>query len=374
MRFFPLIFTSVIVGLHLYVFLNLRRAFGGGWWQLPVAIVFLLGMYSIYFRGRSAPDWVNHATYLWIGLIIILADVFLFRELFAGIAWFHDRVAGGGWHRLLASPGLFRMTFVLALVAYGWSLFEAAHPVIRRVRVVTDRLPDGVDSVRMVLMADIHITPWTSAAALRRIVDMSNREDPDIVVMAGDYVDGRYDPAGWQAVELRHLTHRFGKVAVLGNHELYSGREPSIQFIRGAGFNLLRGDAVRAGPIVVAGVDDPQVGGRVEIPDALDEAAALDPDAFRLLVSHRPESPEAAIGRFDLAVSGHTHGGQIWPVRYIVRLMNGFPQGMTVLPAPAGRERVESRQYVTNGTRFWGPPVRFLTPAEMTVIDLVAEP
>ncbi len=374
MRFFPLVFTSVIVGLHLYLFYNIRRAFGGGWWQIPVALVFLLGMYHIYYRGRGAADWVHHATYLWIGFVIIMAEIFLFRELLAVLAWIHDRFAGGGWHRLLASPGFFRITLVLALIAYGWSLFEAAHPIIRRVRVVTDRLPDGIDSVRLVLLADIHITPWTSAGAIRRIVDMANSQNPDLVVMAGDYVDGQFAPDGWQAAELRRLKERFGKLAVLGNHELYSGRESSIRFIRGAGFTLLRGDAVRAGPIVVAGVDDPQVGGRVEIADALDQAAALDPDAFRLLVSHRPEVPEETRGRFDLAVSGHTHGGQVWPVRYIVRLLWGFPQGMTVLPAPAGRERPESRQYVTNGTRFWGPPVRFLTPAEMTVIDLVPEP
>ncbi|MCC8166611.1 MAG: hypothetical protein LIQ31_10780, partial [Planctomycetes bacterium] len=174
MRFFPLVFTAVIVGLHLYVFLNLRRAFGGGWWQIPVGIVFLLGMYHIYFRGRSAADWVHHATYLWIGLVIITAEIFLFRELFAGFAWLADRFAGTGWHRVLASPGMFRMALVLALVAYGWSLFEAAHPIIRRVQVATDRLPDNVASVRLVLMADIHITPWTSAGTLRHIVDMAN--------------------------------------------------------------------------------------------------------------------------------------------------------------------------------------------------------
>ena len=191
-------------------------------------------------------------------------------------------------------------------------------------------------------------------------------EKPDILVATGDLVDG-------MAPHLNHLSglisardFPLGKFAITGNHEFYAGLEGSIDFHQSSGFRMLRQEAVEVGEhLLIAGVDDPagiyRGGGSM-----LDENAALpeETDRFVLLLKHQPEAAPGSLGRFDLQLSGHTHKGQIYPFYHLVK--RRYPMIAGLYDVGKG-----SQVYVNRGTGTWGPPLRFFSPPEVTIIKLV---
>ncbi|MDR2137355.1 MAG: hypothetical protein LBO68_03615, partial [Synergistaceae bacterium] len=167
---------------------------------------------------------------------------------------------------------------------------------------------------------------------------------------------------------------RFGAFAVTGNHDFYSGAEQATAFIEGVGFSLLRDEQTEAAGLVIVGLDDPAKFGRGIFGPGHLPNLRLPEDKFVVLLNHRPQVPEGVEGKMggrmegkiDLQLSGHTHGGQIWPFGYVVKWVNKHTQHLSY--------RGDSAIYVSNGAGFWGPPLRFLTPPEVTVIDLVRKP
>jgi hypothetical protein len=166
---------------------------------------------------------------------------------------------------------------------------------------------------------------------------------------------------------LKSIQPRYGKFAVTGNHEFYAGLHESIAFMQDSGFSVLRGQGTTvAGRINIIGMDDP-TGLRMGLSRDVAEGQILSlfpRENFTLLLKHQPVVDVTALGRFDLQLSGHTHKGQIFPFSLITRLYFPNHSGHFMLPK-------QSRLYVNRGTGTWGPPIRFLAPAEITVIDLV---
>lgn len=368
---FALMFISVMAFCHGYLFWNLRRAFGGGLWQYAAAAVIGACFAGVYFRSRIAwtgkyPALVD-AIFLWIGFLLIVTIVTGTRDIMHVAALLCDRAAGTNWARHLATAASFLIALALGVAAYGYSLYEARAIRIRPVEIKTAKLPQTVDRVRIVALSDLHITRRTDPERLAAIAEMVNAQQPDIIVLLGDTADDYL--AGEEALReaLSRIRAPSGKFAVVGNHELFGGLDASLDFQRRAGFRILRGEGADAKGIRVVGVDDPRIGGRVTIPQVL---AGEDKERFVLLLAHRPETPEEARGRFDLQLSGHTHGGQVWPMAFFTWFATGHWQGLSELPGPAPASG-PSLLYLSNGTGQWGPPVRFLTPPEITVIDLV---
>jgi predicted MPP superfamily phosphohydrolase len=171
-----------------------------------------------------------------------------------------------------------------------------------------------------------------------------------------------------QGDDLDALARRFldyspplGAYAVTGNHERFAGLENSLRFLRNAGFTVLRDEAVARGGIVLEGEDDPHAqSGRLK-PDRMAQAGAGE---FVVLLKHQPVVDEGK--RFDLQLSGHIHGGQIYPFVYLTRMVYGVDAGLTKLPG--GR-----LLYVSRGTGTWGPPLRVLAPPEITLITIESE-
>ena len=165
---------------------------------------------------------------------------------------------------------------------------------------------------------------------------------------------------------LREVTPEDGKFAVTGNHEAYVGPARSQAVTERAGFRMLSYQGVRVDDVIhIAGVDDPAVYNRVKM-DGRAERAVLrrfPKEAFTVLLKHQPRVDRASVEWFDLQLSGHTHGGQIFPFHWITRL---------VYPARTGLSRIgpDTWLYVSRGTGTWGPPIRFLAPPELTLIEL----
>ncbi|MFA6464649.1 MAG: hypothetical protein WCT30_02770, partial [Desulfurivibrionaceae bacterium] len=159
---------------------------------------------------------------------------------------------------------------------------------------------------------------------------------------------------------------RLGKFAITGNHEFYAGLQEALDFTRESGFTLLRQQRVTVGGINIVGVDDPTVKASDHEPVVSEHEflAAQPKENFTLLLKHRPDIDPNSVGLFDLQLSGHTHKGQIFPFN----LLTWF-----FYPHRAGElTRLHSGfLYLSRGTGTWGPPIRFLAPPEVTIIDLV---
>jgi uncharacterized protein len=204
-------------------------------------------------------------------------------------------------------------------------------------------------------------------ARLRKILSVINKANPDILISTGDLVDGQIDSLTGLAEAFQEIQPRYGKYAITGNHEFYAGLPQALEITRRAGFTILRNEAVTVGGIInIAGVDDPtgkyfgQSGGMPEV-----ELLSLLPrDKFTLLLKHQPSIDPRSLGSYDLQLSGHTHQGQIYPFRYMVQLYFSHIAGWYDLPKG-------SHLYVSRGTGTWGPPIRFLSPPEVTMIDLI---
>jgi predicted MPP superfamily phosphohydrolase len=149
---------------------------------------------------------------------------------------------------------------------------------------------------------------------------------------------------------------------VTGNHEYYAGLDQSLAFLERSGFRLLRGETVTVGDrITLAGVDDPTGG------SAPDEAALLKKEPrtrFTVLLKHRPRVNSEAVSLFDLQLSGHAHRGQIFPFNLLTGLEYPMQNGLYELPG-------NGYLYTSRGTGTWGPPMRILSPPEMTLFEIV---
>jgi predicted MPP superfamily phosphohydrolase len=242
--------------------------------------------------------------------------------------------------------------------------------LLQRVEIALDRWPESLDGFRIVQISDLHIGPILGRAFACQLVARVNALDPDLVAVTGDLVDGSVRQLADEVAPLAGLRARHGVYFVTGNHDHYSGVRRWCEKARGLGMHVLRnqrvpicgGDAV----FDLVGVDDHHGsyfgGGGGE-----DLGAALrDRDRSRpaVLLAHDPSTfKRASSMAIDLQISGHTHGGQIWPFGVLVHF---------AIPFVAGRFRRNGAElYVSRGTGFWGPPMRLFAPAELTEIVLL---
>jgi len=238
-------------------------------------------------------------------------------------------------------------------------------PAVRRVEISLARWPRALDGFRIVQISDIHIGPLLGRRFAARLTERVNALAPDLVAVTGDLVDGSVEALREEVAPFGALSAKHGVFFVTGNHDVYSGGESWVGRIRELGLRVLRNERITiAGGFDLAGVDDHRgdwVHGSTEDLDAA--LAGRDAERALVLLAHDPGTFRRAARRgVDLQLSGHTHGGQIWPFNYLVRL---------AVPYVAGLHRVGASQlYVSRGSGFWGPPMRLLAPAEITELVL----
>jgi predicted MPP superfamily phosphohydrolase len=251
----------------------------------------------------------------------------------------------------------------LAICMYGY--FSALTIRTERLKIETAKLPANVNSLKIVQISDVHLGLIVRSERLKKIVEIVKAEKPDIFVSTGDLVDAQINHMTGMSDLLLQINAPYGNYAITGNHEFYAGIKQALAFTREAGFILLRGEAIK-NVINIVGVDDPAAG-QFGLQQARSEAELLSSvsnNRFTLLLKHRPSVDPDAAKLFDLQLSGHTHRGQIFPFTYISKL---------AYPMNAGRFDLSTGAIlrVSRGTGTWGPPVRFLSPPEITVIELI---
>ncbi len=375
MSLFLVTFFLIYGSVHAYALLKAKSALGFGWGTalalspllaLLVAaplIVFFLARHGME-GGARAVSWIGYA---WMGVLFF----FFWMSLAVDAANLAVRVAGaltGRWvfPYLVVGRAPFLALAGLAAAFGAYAVFEAGHIRVERVRIASDKLPAAAAPLRIAQISDVHLGLIVRHRKARAIADAVRRENPDLLVSTGDFVDGEINHLDGLAEIFAEIDPPLGKYAVTGNHEFYAGLGQALAFTRRAGFTVLRGESVDLGNGVrIAGVDDP-AGGGAGADTRRSEAASLgkapSPD-FTVLLKHRPWLSGASRGFFDLQLSGHTHAGQIFPFRLLVRITYPLLSGLRPL---AGGGFL----YTSRGTGTWGPPMRFLSPPEVTIFEI----
>jgi predicted MPP superfamily phosphohydrolase len=264
---------------------------------------------------------------------------------------------------------------VVSVTLLIWGSYEAMRVSrVREVDVTVPRLGPGLDGLRVALITDTHYGPIDRSRWSRGVVDVINSLDPDIVAHTGDIADGEVPQRISQASPLGDVRASMARVYVTGNHEYMSGAQGWVEYMSSLGWEALHNRHLlvsRGGDsLVVAGVDDRTAAGSGVPGHHMDHEAALagaDPDLPVLLLAHQPQQITGAVAHHvDLQLSGHTHGGQMWPFHYLVRIDQPVLQGLS-------RHSERTQLYTSRGTGFWGPPFRIFAPSEITLLTLHTE-
>ena len=374
--FFLLIFLSLYAGLHVYGFLKARSALSlGPMTAIPLAIFMAIMVFAPVmvhlvekFGLGSLARLVAHIGYTWMGLLFLFFSASLMTDFYRLLIYLGELIVQRGFSTLsLSSQHLFFISLLLSLVITTYGFFEANDIRTEHVTITTPKIPPEVGRVKIVQISDIHIGLIVGEGRLKRILKKVHAANPDILVSTGDLIDGQIDNLLGIAAMLRQITPRYGKFAITGNHEFYAGLDRALDFTEKAGFKVLRGEGLTvSGFINIAGVDDPAGKYRGLYREVAEKEllSRLPREKFTILLKHRPVVDNSAVEFFDLQISGHVHNGQIFPFTLITKLYYPYAQGLYGLGDNA-------HLYVSRGSGTWGPPIRFLSPPEVTVIELV---
>ncbi|MFJ9148041.1 metallophosphoesterase [Streptomyces sp. NPDC102270] len=239
-------------------------------------------------------------------------------------------------------------------------------PRVKRVTVPLAKLPRAAHGYRIAVVSDIHLSPVLGRGFAQKVVDTINSTRPDLIAVVGDLVDGSVKDLGPAAAPLARLEARHGSFFVTGNHEYFSGAEQWVEEVRRLGLRPLENDRTELAWFDLAGVNDIAGESEGQGPDFAKALGDRDTARACVLLAHQPVQIHDAVDHgVDLQLSGHTHGGQLWPGNLVAELAN---------PTVAGLERYGDTQlYVSRGAGAWGPPTRVGAPSDITVIELASK-
>ncbi|MCG6909031.1 MAG: metallophosphoesterase [Deltaproteobacteria bacterium] len=375
MVLFLLLYISIYGGVHAYAFMKLKRGLELGMTGNSLLALLMLLMVVAPMAVRAMEHAVQGTlarglaviAFTWMGLVFLFVSCSFLFDIYRFLHFLTRHLLNSPLAHLTFSHRTYCLVALLltaVIAVYGY--FEARAIRTEVITLTTDKLPPDVKEIRIVQISDIHLGLIVGKSRLQRIINKVKDARPDILVSTGDLVDGYMDRPEALAGMLKSVPAKYGKFAVTGNHEFYAGLERALAFTEKAGFVVLREDGRTVdGVINIAGVDDP-ARGRYRKKHALSEKALLEKlprDRFTLLLKHQPVVSPQSVKLFDLQLSGHTHKGQIFPFSLATRMFYRMHTGLSTLGNGA-------HLYVSRGTGTWGPPIRFLAPPEVTVIDL----
>lgn len=373
---FLLIFFLLYGGLHGYVFWKIKTAF----FPTPAAVLLLVAIMTFMVLApiliRVSEQHGLEATaralslvgYTWMGAVFLFFFASLIFDAWRLILFLLEQTGARGavLFRLSARQAFF-FPLILALGIYGYGWFEARKIQVTPLTITTAKLPPESGRLRLVQISDVHVGLMIGPGFISRMLEVVREAKPDILLSTGDLVDGQLNRLVEVLPLFQELRPPLGKYAITGNHEFYAGISTAEKFTREAGFTLLRGEGATVGGVInLAGIDDPagRMAGQYRPVREAELLASLPERLFTILLKHQPVVDREALDGFDLQLSGHTHRGQIFPFSLITRLYFPLHSGFYQLSRRTALQ-------VSRGTGTWGPPIRFLAPPEITVIDLV---
>jgi len=271
---------------------------------------------------------------------------------------------------VLMERSFFVAVFAVTLVSAIIGGFQAVRgPKVYKVELPVKNLPSGLSGYRIVQISDLHVGPTIGRRYTQRIARMVNALQPDLVALTGDLVDGSVGQLRNGLEPIAEISAKDGMFYITGNHEYYWGVQQWLDHFQKLGATVLINDhrtiQRNGGQIVIAGVPDHS--GRSIFPshvaDCQKAIEGASENAFKILLAHQPSAYlEAERAGFQLQLSGHTHGGQFFPWSMIVRLAHRYAKDL--------HQHNGMWIYVNRGAGYWGPPMRFGVPSEITLITL----
>jgi predicted MPP superfamily phosphohydrolase len=362
---FGSILISVCTLMHIYVFWRaasvplVNR-------HVPFSLIIVTGLllWAVFFIGRlfhhggtgALTATIELFGMLWMGALFLLFISLLTMDIISGFGFLLPRLAPSlrGWALFVGG--------VLSVIALVQGLRP---PVVQSYEVRLQGLSGEMDGKVLVAMSDLHLGALIGKRWLAARVAQVREEKPDLVVLLGDLFEGHGQPQEELLTILRRLSAPLGIWAVTGNHEFHGRDNESIRLMEAAGFKLLRNRWVEVRPgFVLAGVDDlTSKYRRGQSGDFISQALAGRPPGATILLSHTPWQADRAVDAgANLMLSGHTHGGQIWPFGYLTRLS---------YPLLGGRYEVSGMPVIVcRGTGTWGPRMRLWRPGEILRVTL----
>jgi len=361
----------VLALLHVYIGVRLLLPFGAV--TQVVGALFLASCFWLLPKGFRIRDdrgawavmlpWLTMGFFSWLLVLTILRDASVIASALALSPQAHE-----SWIRISA---IVVMALTPAITLVGFFMARRTAPVVD-VEVPLANLPQKLEGFTIAQISDIHVGQTIKRNFVEAIVDRVNRLEADMIAITGDVADGSVPELAHHTEPLARLASRHGTYFVTGNHEYYSGANEWIRELERLGAKVLMNEHVvldhDGAVLTVAGVTDWSA-------HHFDPSHQSDPHAAakgapehapKVLLAHQPRSaPFAEAAGYQLQLSGHTHGGQFWPWNLFVGLQQPFIAGLHRL----GRMWV----YTSRGTGYWGPPMRFGIPSEITLIRLVSE-
>jgi predicted MPP superfamily phosphohydrolase len=386
--FFFLLLSAIAALAHFYMWRRLVRdttspgGKGRRWGTVALVAAFVVMVAALGIGGEVALlAWPG---YLWLAMMFYLTillgileipRVLLLRRAKARVktpalvgAPAEESKPEGPSRRVFIARSFALASGITAGGIVGYGATQAlGEPELTTVSVALGKLDPSLSGFRIAVVSDIHLGPLRGRSHTERIVRMINEQQPDLVAIVGDLVDGTVDKLGEAAAPLRDLVSKHGSFFVTGNHEYYSGFEPWLAELERLGVNPLRNErvAIQRGTAAfdLAGVNDVTGSSFNDGPDFARTLDGRDTTRPVVLMAHQPiQVTDAAKHGVDLQLSGHTHGGQMFPFHAIVPMQQ---------PVVAGLEKIDGTWvYVTRGAGFWGPPVRVGAPPEISMIQL----
>jgi predicted MPP superfamily phosphohydrolase len=376
LRLFIAFFFLVYGLMHVYAFSKARTAlslsFASGICLAAFMLVMILAPFIINISERQGYELfargMSYVGYLWMGGLLLFITASLLFDMYRLLVHASAYILKKDLAVMVFPAGYsFFIPLLLSIAISFYGYFEAKNIHTEHLIVRTSKLPDNISRFRIVQISDVHLGLIVREERLKNIVRIIKEAKPDMLISTGDLVDGQMNKLEGLAEMLQDIKPEYGKFAVTGNHEFYAGLGQALSFTKKAGFKMLRGKEVSIDGIInIAGVDDSTfyAAGLSEKVSEKGLLAGLDHNKFTLFLKHRPIIDDDSIGLFDLQLSGHTHKGQIFPFSIVTKMFFPHQSGMFNLLK-------NSILYVSRGTGTWGPPIRFLSPPEVTVVDLV---
>ena len=308
--------------------------------------------------GKYFPIIEHTLYFIYIFAVILFAVTFMRDILWQILHWF----------KILPSPfnpTLFTKvnmaTALIVLLCTGWSLYEGIKVPAEKHLTLTS--PKITQEKTVVVLSDLHISRTTNPNKIKGIVDKTNALTPDLILLAGDIIDDDIDIIHPTTILLSNLKAKQGVYFVSGNHEFYIGYHNALKELEKVGLTSLENKKVALSPaFYLAGVSDIPTTKRFGLTSSVSKVLAdVPPSAYTLFVSHSPTPLDLP---YDLQVSGHTHGGQIFPFHFLSWMGNHH-----LLAGFYAHQRI----YVSRGSGQWGPQMRFFAPSEITVLHLKPE-
>ena len=332
-------------------------------WAVSVAAIALSPLVAVRLREialwRRLGDLYSWVSYGSFGFFITLTGSFILRDL-VGISLQWAEFELPATESQLDAGALFA-AFLFTL----WGLYQSRRtPIVQNVDIAIDGLPKELAGLRIAHLSDLHVGPTIKRDFVQRIVDRTNVLQPDLIVFTGDMADGPVDQLQVDVEPLAELRAPLGQFSVTGNHEYYSGVHDWTAQTERLGFSVLLNDSllIKRGEHSIALVGVTDFGAETIVPDHRSDpqcALANAPKAnLTILLAHQPRSVHAAAGA-DIQLSGHTHGGQFVPWKYIVPLQQTYLAGL--------HRHKSTWLYVHSGCGYWGPPLRIGAPSEIAL-------